>query len=95
MAWCRPFCTAATTATTCRWAPARVAAGRGRSAAAGQRRTVRRVAGEFARRTGATAGGMRGRHGGRGDTPHHAAAAGRGTGAGRGAGHGRMVDAHQ
>lgn len=74
---------------------ARVATGGGRSLAAGQRRTVRRAAGEVPRRTGAAAGGMRGRHGGRGDTPHHTAAAGRRTRAGREAGHGRMVEAHQ
>jgi ParB family chromosome partitioning protein len=44
--------------------------------AGGQRRTVRRAAGEFARRTGAAAGGMRGFHGGRGDAPRHAAPTG-------------------
>ena len=64
-------------------------------AAGGRRRTVRRAAGEAARRTGAAAGRMRGFHGGRGDAPHHGAATGRGTGAGRGAGHGRMVEAHR
>jgi len=75
--------------------PARVAAGRGRSAAAGQRRTVRRAAGDGARRTGAAAGGMRSGDRGRGDASRHGAPAGRGTGAGCGAGHGRMVAAHR
>ena len=47
-------------------------------------RTVRRAAGDGARRTGAAAGGMRGGDRGRGDASRHGATAGRGTGAGRG-----------
>ena len=73
--------------------PARTATGMVRTAAAGQRRTVRRASGDGARRAGAAAGRVRGRQRGRGNAPRHAAPARRGTGAGGRAGHGRMVAA--
>ncbi|CBW77355.1 putative plasmid stabilization protein (plasmid) [Mycetohabitans rhizoxinica HKI 454] len=60
-------------AVACRRGAARVAAGRERSVAAGQRRIVRRATGKAARRTGATAGYVRRGHGERGDAARHTA----------------------
>lgn len=74
---------------------ARPAVRLGREAARGQRRTVRRVAGDGAGRPGQVAGGMRGGHRGRGDVARCASPARRGTGPGGGPRHGEVVAAHR